>query len=143
MAAVAALVGVVGGLPASAQGFSWPWENENPRPIPREPMRREPARPAPPPVQSGSQAGWQTERSSICLRLEQRLVQETQRGTQAQSVLPRIEADLRQNEQDLRKLQTRLDRADCYEWFLFTKQLRNTRECRGLSNEIDEAKRRR
>lgn len=140
----ALLLAVLGmGADVSAQGFSWPWETENPRPIPREPIRREPPRAAPPPVQSGSQAGWQTERSSICLRLEQRLVQETQRGSQAQSVLPRIEADLRQNEQDLRKAQTKLDRADCYEWFLFTKQLRSTRECRALANDVEEVKRRR
>lgn len=142
-ATVVGLLGVIASTPSVAQGFSWPWENDSPRPIPREPIRREPARPAPPPVQSGSQAGWETERSSICLRLEQRLVQETQRGSQVQSVLPRIEADLRQNEQDLRKLQTKLDRSDCYEWFLFTKQLRNTRECRALSNDVDEGKRRR
>lgn len=131
--------------PAHAQGFSWPWDNDSPKPIPREPIRREPPRYAPPPVENGAPVGVDQAqgqgRSSICLRLEQRLVQETQRGSQVQSALPRIEADLRASEQSLRKLQTKLDRADCYEWFLFTKQLRNSRECRALVTEVDEAKR--
>lgn len=138
---------------AAAQGFSWPWETSpkpSPRdpPIPREPVGREPARREPPPRTAPGAApapgGWDTsaDRSSICLRLEQRLVQETQRGSQVQSVLPRIEADLRQSEQTLRRLQNRLDKSDCYEWFLFSKQLRNSRECRGLADEVDDAKRR-
>jgi hypothetical protein len=135
--------------PAAAQGFSWPWETEKPKPVPREPIPREtiprgelsrqaPApRQQPPPVANG----WEPEKSSICLRLEQRLVQESQRGSQSQSVLPRIENDIRQHTLNLRTLQTKLDKSDCYEWFLFSKQLRNSRECRGLANELDEAKR--
>ncbi|MBL8564196.1 MAG: DUF2865 domain-containing protein [Hyphomicrobiaceae bacterium] len=148
--AAAALVALMAGAAAfgahstaAAQGFSWPWESSPkpvPRdpPIPREPIRRDPARPGPAPGVSG---GWDSDRSSICLRLEQRLVQETQRGSQVQNVLPRIESDLRQSEQNLRRLQSKLDKADCYEWFLFSKQLRNSRECRGLVDEVDQAKR--
>lgn len=139
--------------PALAQGFSWPWETEKPKPAPREqapavPIPRESvprgealrapaARQAPAPVANG----WETEKSSICLRLEQRMVQEAQRGSQSQSVLPRIENDLRTTQASVRTLQSKLDKADCYEWFLFTKQLRNSRECRAMVNELDEARR--
>lgn len=157
VACLAAAALLLPGAPvANAQGFSWPWETEKPRPapprdaaprepIPREPIPREtlrapPPRSAPAPATAGN--GWEPEKSSICLRLEQRLVQESQRGTQSQSVLPRIENDIRQNQANVRTLQTKLDRADCYEWFLFTKQLRNSRECRALVNEVEDAKRR-
>ncbi|MCB1505126.1 MAG: DUF2865 domain-containing protein [Hyphomicrobiaceae bacterium] len=132
---------------AHAQGFGWPWEsNERPAPVPREPVYREPARPAPEPSDGGwstSQGGQQNSgRSSICLRLEQRLVQESQGGNKAREQLPQVENDLRQAQRDLRKLERDLDRADCYEWFLFSKQLRNTRVCRKAVNDVDEVKRR-
>ena len=59
--------------PANAQGFSWPWENEErPRPAPREPVYRDQPRYAPPPADNrwGPEAA---NRNSVCLRLEQRL----------------------------------------------------------------------
>ncbi|MGD9784972.1 MAG: DUF2865 domain-containing protein [Hyphomicrobiaceae bacterium] len=128
-------------LPAVAQGFSWPWESERPQPVPREPVYREPAREAPAP----SANGWEprdASRNSICLRLEQRLVQEGQRGSQSREQLPQIEGEIRQLDREVRKMEAKLERADCYEWFIFTKQLRNTRACQGLAKDLDEAKRR-
>ncbi len=127
---------------ASAQGFSWPWETEEtrPAPIPRDPVYHEPAdtapgndRWAPPDAPTG--------RSSICLRLEQRLVQESQGGNKAREQLPEIERDLRRAQRELRRQELELDGADCYEWFLFTKQLRNSRACRRAVNQVDETKR--
>ncbi len=127
---------------ARAQGFSWPWDSdERPRPVPREPMRREPAQPAPPPSSNWS-PGVSQQSSSICLRLEQRLVQESQQGgNKAREQLPAIERDLQQAQRDLRRLERELEAADCYEWFLFTKQFRNSRACRKAVNDVDEIKR--
>jgi len=136
------VIASVGGLasgtsPVVAQGFSWPWESGSPKPVPREPVFREPAREAPPP--------WGEARdpaaSSICLKLEQRLVQEGQRGTQSREQLPQIENEIRNADREVRQLDAKLERANCYEWFLFSKQLRNTRACRSLVNEVDDAKR--
>ncbi|MCB1519976.1 MAG: DUF2865 domain-containing protein [Hyphomicrobiaceae bacterium] len=127
-------------MPVLAQGFSWPWDNERPKPIPREPARQAPA-----PLPNGAATGgWQERDSSsnsVCLNLEQRLVQESQRGSQSREVLPRIEADIRQLERTVRSLDAKLERSDCYEWFLFSKQLRNSRKCRDLSRDVEDNKR--
>ncbi|MCB1515215.1 MAG: DUF2865 domain-containing protein [Hyphomicrobiaceae bacterium] len=127
--------------PANAQGFSWPWENEErPRPAPREPVYRDQPRYAPPPADNrwGPEAA---NRNSVCLRLEQRLVQESQGGNKAREQLPEIERALQQARRDLRQQERELEQADCYEWFLFTKQLRNSRQCRRTVNLVDETKR--
>lgn len=142
---LAVLFAATGNGVAEAQGFKWPWDSEErPRPVPREPVHREPPRQAPAPVENSWSQGQTTNtngRSSICLRLEQRLVQESQGGNKARELLPQIENELRTAERNLRKLEQQLERGECYEWFLFSKQLRNTRECRRADNEVDNAKR--
>lgn len=145
LAGVSLLYAAASARVAEAQGFKWPWDNEErPRPVPREPVYREPPRQAPAPAENSWTQGQTTNpsgRSSICLRLEQRLVQESQGGNKAREQLPQIENELRTAERNLRKLEQQLERSDCYEWFLFTKQLRNNRECRKAVNDVDEAKR--
>ena len=145
LCASALVVATQSGNVAKAQGFKWPWDSEErPRPVPREPVHREPPRQAPAPVENSwgqGQSSSSNGRSSICLRLEQRLVQESQGGNKAREQLPQIENELRTAERNLRKLEQQLERGDCYEWFLFSKQLRNTRECRRSVNDLDDAKR--
>ena len=131
---------------ARAQGFNWPWESERPRPVPRDPVYREPPKQAPAPADGRwnpdtSQSTSQGASSSICLKLEQRLVQESQGGNKARDQLPEIERVLRQAKRDLRRQEQELDQGDCYEWFLFTKQLRNSRNCRSAVDQVDEIKR--
>ena len=151
--AAAALIGVVVSVlavpqePARAQGW-WPWATPESRPVPREPVWRpspqqQPA-PIPSPGQPGQPQGALGSRSSnpICLQLEQRLVQESQRGTQSLELLPKVEADLRQVERQARQAQSQLERANCYDYFLFSKTLRRTRECVDLANQAEEAQRR-
>jgi hypothetical protein len=144
LVAVAGLAAVMAQIQgAKAQGFGWPWETEEkrPAPIPRDPIYRDPPRTAPPAGNDRWAPDAQPARSSICLRLEQRLVQESQGGNQAREQLPEIERALRQAQRDLRRQELELERADCYEWFLFTKQLRNSRSCRRAVNQVDETKR--
>lgn len=127
-----------------AQGFGWPWESEErPRPVPREPVYREPPRQAPaaPDGRWNPDVAPQAGSNSICLTLEKRLVQESQGGNKAREQLPEIERALRQAQRDLRRQEQELEQADCYEWFLFTKQLRNSRNCRRAVNQVDETKR--
>jgi hypothetical protein len=57
-------------------------------------------------------------------------------------MIPAVENDLRQTEQAYRSAQRELDRGDCYEYFLFSKTLRNTRQCKDLSREVEKSKRR-
>lgn len=128
--------------PAAAQGW-WPWASEGtPSPSPRPPpVRRDPP-PAyrPPPV--GSQAGPSGPRGSICLQLEQRLVDYQRQGSQPQSQLPQIETEFRQLERTLRSGEAQLERSDCYDYFLFSKSLRRTRQCVDLSNQVETSRRR-
>ena len=130
--------------PALAQGGWWPWSNEpsQPRPIPRDPVYRNPPpqqAPAPIPQPGGGYAGT---KAPICLQLEQRLVQEGQRGNLSREQLPRLETELRQSDRAAQAAQAQLERSDCYDYFLFSKTLRRTRQCVDLSNQADSAKRR-
>ena len=132
-----------------AQGFQWPWETPPPRPsAPLRPPVGIPApippSAAPPPVpgqlpQQGAQ--WMT-RNPICVQLETRLVQENQKGAQSRDALPGIEAEFRTVERTVQQGNAQLERADCYEYFLFSKTLRGTRQCRDLAGGIEAARRR-
>lgn len=75
------------------------------------------------------------------MQLEQRLVQEGQRGSSSREQLPRIEAELRQSDRASQAAQAQLARSDCYDYFLFSKTLRRTRQCVDLANQADQAKR--
>lgn len=125
-------------VPAVAQSW-WPFggndEPQRPRqqaPIPSEPVYGDPAGQAP-----GARRS-----NSICLELEQRLVQEGQRSGESRHLIPMVENELRQAEQAYRSHKQQLDRADCYEYFLFSKTLRRTRRCVDLANQADSTRRR-
>lgn len=82
------------------------------------------------------------QRNPMCGQLEQRLAQETQRGAQSAEALPRIEADLQAATRAAQLGTQQLDRADCFDYFLFSKSLRATRQCHDLASQVDAAKRR-
>ncbi|HVY44037.1 MAG TPA: DUF2865 domain-containing protein [Hyphomicrobiaceae bacterium] len=131
---------------AVAQGW-WPWANPDRPPVPREPMWRpnpqqQPA-PIPAPNQPGAPQAPLASRNAnpICLQLEQRLVAESQRGNVSREMLPRIESDIRQADRASQVAQAQLDRGDCYDYFLFSKTLRRTRQCVDLANQAEAAKR--
>ena len=131
--------------PVAAQGGWWPWANQpdpgpRPPPVPRDPVwRGQPGGqpPAPIPPAQADQG-----RGGICLQLEQRLVQETQRGSQSKDLLPKIEADLRQAERAFRSSEAQLERSDCYEQWFLSRTLRKTRQCLDLASQADGARRR-
>lgn len=139
---LAALSLVVVSLPATGQSW-WPFgQTESRPPVPREPVYRPPAQPGPGPVpQAGPSAGY-GQKSSICVQLEQRLVAEGQRGSQGQQLLPKLEADIRQLERQIQSGGAQLDRNDCFEFWLFSKSLKRTRQCVDLNNQVEDAKRR-
>jgi hypothetical protein len=95
-----------------------------------------PVQPSAPPQSSAS-----SYRNPICLQLEQRLVQENKKNGQSQADLPRIEGEIRQLETTVDQTQARLDRG-CYEYFLFTKSLKNIPQCKDLARQVDNSKRR-
>ena len=149
-------------LQANAQSW-WPFGgNDEPRrpPVPSEPMNRPAPQPIPAPIPqpppqgvppqaapypqgvppAQGNANWAT-KNPICLQLEQRLVQEGQKGTLTQSRLPQIEAEMRTVDRTFNVGASKLD-SSCYEFFLFTKSFRNTPQCKELARQVDVAKRR-
>jgi hypothetical protein len=137
-----ALPSVLAMPPAAAQNWQWPWESKpKSPPIPVEPVQRPPA------VQQqglseAPLAGWGPRSTPICLQLEQRLVQESQRGDQSRNLVPMVESEIRQVEQQQRTVQRELDRSNCFDVFLFSKTLRRTAKCVDLWNEVEGARRR-
>ena len=137
-------------IAAHAQGWSWPWQNDQPGPQPREPVYRPPAAVQPPPAQGGYQGGYTAAPQGggrgtgnpICLQLEQRLAQEATRGNQSRDLLPKLEADIRAADRTAQQGQSQLERSDCFEYFLFSKTLRRTRSCVDLNAQVEGAKRR-
>lgn len=139
-------------LQANAQSW-WPFGNDEPR-RPSEPMSRPAPQPIPAPIPQPppqamppqgapspqGTANWAT-KNPICLQLEQRLVQEGQKGTLTQSRLPQIEAEMRTVDRTFNVGASKLD-SSCYEFFLFTKSFRNTPQCKELARQVDVAKRR-
>jgi hypothetical protein len=138
LGAAVAVAALLTACPVLAQGW-WPWsssETEDRPPIPREPIYGQEGTPpgAPP------RADWST-KNPICLQLEQRLVQDTQRSNQSRDTLPRLEDEVRQANQSLRSAKDELERRHCYEYFLFSKTLRRTRKCVDLSKRAEQAER--
>lgn len=148
--------------PAAAQGW-WPFGGNDEPPVPSEPVYRPDPAVRPPPVpfpvppsmggtpQPGAapQPGgpppaaaqnWST-KNPICLQLERRLVQESQKGDQWRSELPKLEAQIGEIDRAYNVNSSRLDR-NCYEYFLFTKSFRSTSACRDLSRQVESDKRR-
>jgi hypothetical protein len=140
LAAVAALAPEAA---AQGWGWSWPWSSQpNPPPVPREPVYRPPGPGQP--GQPGQPFAQQAPggRPAICLQLEQRLAQEANRGSQSRDQLPRLEADYRQLDRQAQITQVQLDRSDCFEYFLFSKSLKRTRQCIDLAGQLESTRRR-
>jgi hypothetical protein len=153
-----------------AQGWGWwPWSQPDPRP--REPVYRQPPDQLPPgqpppgqlppgqmppgqgqypqgqspqgqaPGPGQGQQGY-GQRSAICVQLERRLVAETQGGNQGREMLPRIENDMRQLERNYQIAQQQLNRADCWDQFLFSRTLKRTPRCVQLAGDVDATRQR-
>ena len=158
IAAFCVTAGLVATL-ADASAQWWPWGKDQNPPVPREPMRQPPPPPPNqlPPIQPGKPPGQIPPGpptrlppsagqpppfsgrgpNNICQQLEQRLVAETQGTGQGRELLPKIEADMRELERTQRTASLRLDRADCWDQFLFMKSLRrNDRRCVQLNDEV-------
>ncbi len=139
VAAGAVLAGMGLNTGAGAQGlFTWPWDEPAAKPAEQpQPQWRPPPEPAAPPFAQGQTS----QKPAICLQLEQRLVQESQKGGQSRDLLPMVETQLRQTQQQQRAAAAELDRSNCYEYFLFSKTLRRTKKCVDLSRSVEGYKR--
>lgn len=83
-----------------------------------------------------------TQRQIYCRQLEEELARDWQLASQGREQLPQIEAEMRKVDRIYQQSQARAEQLDCYEYFLFTKNLRNTPQCRKLARQIDDARRR-
>lgn len=136
---LAVLAMVAAGVPAVAQSW-WPFGDNQPQQRPRGPVPSEPMYGDPSGSDQPGQSGLRG--NSVCLELEQRLVQEGQRGGDSRNLIPMVENELRQVDQAYRTQRRDLDRSDCYEYFLFSKTLKKTRRCVDLANQADASRRR-
>lgn len=141
-AVIAAVLSSAIAGPAASQNW-WPFGgNEEPRraPTPREPVYRPDNVPAPIPEAAPPPVGnnWAT-KNPICLQLEQRLVSESQKGSQTQDQLPKIESEIRKVDRAYNVGAQQLEQS-CYEYFLFTKQFRSTPQCRELVKQVEGSK---
>ncbi len=133
--------------PAEAQGWQWPWNQPERPPVPREPVYRAPQTPGGPPpaaaqpAPGGAPGGGWGQRSSVCQQLEQQLVHESQKGTAGRDLLPKLETDIRQLERTVQTESIRLDRQDCFEYWLFAKSLKRTPQCVDLNRQVETAQR--
>jgi hypothetical protein len=141
---------------AAAQGW-WPWSQSQDPPRPREPMYRpnqppysnqQPQDPPQPNLQPGQNPGpgqlpgtYPRGVNNLCVQLEQRLVAESQGGAQSRDLLPQIENNMRQLDRQLRSAQLQLNRADCWDQFLFSRTLRRTPSCVQLNNQVETTRR--
>jgi len=127
------------GTVALAQGWGW-WPSSPPQ---RQPVPSQPVYPDRPPVPvpgaGGAPGGG---RENFCIQLEQRLAQSWSRGNQSKDLLPKIEAEMQQLQRVYQQSQAQLDRADCYDYFLFSKTLRRSRQCLDMSKSSEDARRR-
>ncbi len=96
----------------------------------------------PPPNTQGPSAFGPRGPNSICQQLEQRLVAETHGTGRGRELLPKIEADMRDLERTHRTASIRLERAGCWDQFLFVKSLRQTSACIQLNDEVEGARHR-
>jgi Protein of unknown function (DUF2865) len=83
-----------------------------------------------------------TAKERFCYQLEQKLVQTTSQGSQAREQLPRIEQDIRQFDKIYQQSRAQLERSDCFEYFLFSKTLRRTRQCFDLNKQVEDTRQR-
>ncbi len=137
IASAVALMVVAAAGPVLAQGWPWNWGWGQEPPAPRERVYRGP--PQPQPEQPAPQPYGSSNRSAICLQLEQRLAQEANRGAQSRDLLPRLEQDIRTADRQFQSGQAQLERNGCFEYFLFSKSLRRTRQCVDLNKQVEEA----
>lgn len=132
---------------AQAQSGWWPFGGGgDDRPPPRRLEPMDPTYRPPPPSSWGApqqrEPGPPTAQGNICFQLEQRLVAEGQRGNQSRDVLPKIEAEMRQLDRDVRAVQLQLDRGECYETWLFSRTLKRNRQCVDMAQRSEDLRRR-
>lgn len=81
-------------------------------------------------------------RAPICLQLEQRLAIDAQRQSNSQGAIQQLRANLAAERNKVRRAERELERRNCYESFLFTRSIRQSRVCYRLDNQARSAERR-
>jgi Protein of unknown function (DUF2865) len=88
------------------------------------------------------QAPVMNQRQLYCLQLEQRLRREARGAQQARDSLPKIDAEIARTNRQYQQAQNQAETLDCYDYFLFSKDWRNTPRCNKVRQQIDGAKKR-
>lgn len=79
------------------------------------------------------------QRQLYCMRLEQRLAQDSLQSNQARSNLPQIQQQLTKFDRQFQQGLARAEQTDCFDYFLFSKEWRQTPRCNKIRRSVDEA----
>jgi hypothetical protein len=83
--------------------------------------------------------GPSAQQQSYCRQLERDLGPDWQQNGGARDAVPRLEAQMSRADQQLQRSQAAAERADCFDYFLFSKTWRDTPQCRQIHQQIDDA----
>ena len=83
--------------------------------------------------------GPSSQQQSYCRQLERQLAPDWQVAAAGRDSIARIEAQMARADQQLQRGQAMAEKADCFDYFLFSKSWRDTPQCRQLHQQIDEA----
>ena len=78
---------------------------------------------------------------AYCRQLERQLAPDWQQAAGSRDLVPRIEAQMAQADQQYQRSQTAAEKSDCFDYFLFSKSWRDTAQCRQLHQQSDDAQR--
>jgi len=91
-----------------------------------------------PVVQNGAANAQQ---QAYCRQLERQLAPDWQQAATARDSVPKIESQLARADQQVQRGQAMAEKADCFDYFLFSKSWRDTPQCRQLHQQIDDGQR--
>ena len=85
--------------------------------------------------------GASSQQQAYCRQLERQLAPDWQQAANVREQGPKIEAQMAQASQQGQRAQAGAEKADCFDYFLFTKSWRDTPQCRQFHQQIDDSQR--
>ena len=85
--------------------------------------------------------GASAQQQAYCQQLERQLAPDWQQAVGARDQGPKIEAQIAQAGQQAQRAQAGAEKADCFDYFLFSKSWRDTPQCRQFRQQIDDSQR--
>ena len=85
--------------------------------------------------------GGNANQQAYCRQLERQLAPDWQQASGNLDLVPRIESQMARADQQYQRSQAAAEKADCFDYFLFSKSWRDSGACRALHQQSDDAQR--